>query len=152
MAMRFKRVSAAFDDVARARLCDSSGSDRSEENNSAELSDLVDSFLERDVIELVRDDQDRNTEEEIKSDFNSENYWSDTMTLEMLQSLIGGDHGDDVKRKIRDELEMNCRSLENFQAEGFKRRLMTILRRRGFDAGKDRISLDSCFTDLRKRQ
>ncbi|RVX08402.1 hypothetical protein CK203_014040 [Vitis vinifera] len=48
----------------------------------------------------------------------------------------GNDDGDDdVKRKIRDVLEVNCRSLENCQAEGFKRRLMTLLRRRGFDAG-----------------
>lgn len=150
MAMRFKRVSAAFDDVARARLCDSSGSDHSEEDDSAELSDLVDSFLERDVIELQVGDEDGKMEEE-RSDFDSENCWSDSLTREMLQSLIGGDDGnddgdDDVKRKIRDELEVKCRSLENCQAEGFKRRLMTLLRRRGFDAGKDRTStLDSCF-------
>ncbi|KAJ9686591.1 hypothetical protein PVL29_015458 [Vitis rotundifolia] len=137
MAMRFKRVSAAFDDVARARLCDSSGSDHSEEDNSAELSDLVDLFLERDVIELQVGDEDWKTEEE-RSDFDSENCWSDSVTRQMLQSLIGGDDGngdDDVKRKIRDELEVKCRSLENCQAEGFKRRLMTLLRRRGFDAG-----------------
>lgn len=148
MAMRFKRVSAAFDDVARARLCDSSGSDHSEEDDSEELSDLVDSFLERDVIELQVGDEDGKMEEE-RSDFDSENLWSDSLTREMLQSLISGDDGnddgdDDVKRKIRDELEVKCRSLENCQAEGFKRRLMTLLRRRGFDAGKDRTStLDS---------
>lgn len=139
MAMRFKRVSAAFDDVARARLCDSSGSDHSEEDDSEELSDLVDSFLERDVIELQVGDEDGKMEEE-RSDFDSENLWSDSLTREMLQSLISGDDGnddgdDDVKRKIRDELEVKCRSLENCQAEGFKRRLMTLLRRRGFDAG-----------------
>ena len=144
MAMRFKRVSAAFDDVARARLCNSSGSDHSEEENSAELADLVDSFLERDAdaIDLV-EDEDRNMEMEERSDFdfdfafnfNSEKRWSDSFTPEMLQSLIGGDHDDDVKRKIRDELELKCRSLENSQAEGFKRQLMTLLRRRGFDAG-----------------
>lgn len=119
-----------FDEVARARLCDSSGSDHSEQDDSAELFDPVEcSALQRDMMELVRDDQ-----EEMSGGFDSEDSWSDSLTKQMLRGLIDG--GDGVKRKIRDELEVECRSSENCRSEGLKRRLMTLLRRRGFDAGK----------------
>ena len=81
--------SATFHDTTQARLCDSSNIDRSKEDNSVELSDLVDSFLVEDdhseddnsveVADLVDlflvEDEDRsvNKEERSDSDFNSEN-------------------------------------------------------------------------------
>ncbi|KAF9609681.1 hypothetical protein IFM89_017880 [Coptis chinensis] len=125
---RFKRVTAGFDEVARARLCESSGSEHSEDN-SADLSDLIDSFMERndgnekdDIVDKHRDIYD--------------GVWSDSETLELLQSLVALDGVDgDVKKTIRDEAERACCMVGISSSEGFKRRLMSRLRERGFDAG-----------------
>lgn len=132
--VRFKRVAAAFDELARARLCESSGSEHSAEN-SADLSDLIDSFMETDGrVEGEQDEED----ELVKEKSNSGNGWSDSETKEMLRSLLGCDESrgedDDVKRTIRAEMEgiIGTRS-----SDGLKRQLMTRLRERGLDAGED---------------
>ncbi|KAF8409639.1 hypothetical protein HHK36_005717 [Tetracentron sinense] len=137
--MRFKRVAAAFDEVARARLCESCGSEHSSDNSDDILSDLVDSFLERDD-RFEADDEEEKTKREAERNRSSEseNYWSDSETKEMLQSLLGGDVSDpddEVKLTIRAETELACRIIGNSSSEAFKRRLMTRLRERGFDAG-----------------
>ncbi|KAF8410797.1 hypothetical protein HHK36_003334 [Tetracentron sinense] len=133
---RFKRVEAAFNEVARARLCESSGSEHSVENSN-DLSDLVDSFLERDD-RVEGDEKEKKREKERNNSSESESFWSDSETKEVLQNLLGSDvsEGDnDVKRTIRAETELACRSIGNGSSETFKRRLMSQLRERGFDAG-----------------
>lgn len=138
--MRFKRITEAFDDVARARLCQSSGSEHST-NSVTDLSDLVDSFFEGDAggrgkscgENKVRDRQEETEYQEAESF-----YGTNSETKEMLIDLIGDDADDEddrAKRAIRSEVETLCRNLENSSSEGFKRHLMTLLRQGGFDAG-----------------
>lgn len=138
--MRFQRVAAAFDaDVARVRLCESSGSEHSPESLT-DLSDLVKSFMEKNEItgeeeEEVGgvnhcDDQEHDGQEIEKSE------WSDSEKREMLHSLFYGNEGDDedewkAKEKIRREVEVAC----GVVGKNSKRRLMTWLREKGFDAG-----------------
>ncbi|XP_010252609.1 PREDICTED: uncharacterized protein LOC104594140 [Nelumbo nucifera] len=129
--VRFKRVAAAFDDLARARLCDSSGSEHSAEN-SADLSDLIDSFMETD------DRVDGEEDEEQAHENEKSGFQSDTETKDILQGLLGCDSSDgdeQVKRTIRKEVELACRVLGTRPSEGFKRQLMCRLRERGLDAG-----------------
>ncbi|GFY90644.1 hypothetical protein Acr_07g0008410 [Actinidia rufa] len=103
MPMRYKRVAEAFDDVARARLCESSGSEHSPEN-SMDLSDLVKSFLEREEEENCEVDE----ESEPKQSDQSEGHCDDDSELtETLRGLLGC--GDDaVKRNIFYETEKAC--------------------------------------------
>ncbi|KAH6795889.1 hypothetical protein C2S51_036875 [Perilla frutescens var. frutescens] len=129
--MNFKRVAAAFDEIPRVKSCDSSGSE-----HSADLSDLVNSFLERGTREERRgedefvddgDDFDVDGDDEMGSNFES---------LDVLKSLFSYEN-DAVKRSIQEEVEKahgeagGCRS----SSPEFKRRLMARLRNRGFDAG-----------------
>ncbi|OVA10059.1 Protein of unknown function DUF506 [Macleaya cordata] len=142
---RFKRVAAAFDEVARARICESSGSEHSADDDSTDLSDLIESFMERDDDDEVEGGDHRNEgkkREKVKNGSDSENYWSDSETKEMLQGLLGFDHGlkevdSDIKRRIRAETELACGFIGSSSSseEGFKRRLMSRLRDRGLDAG-----------------
>ncbi|KVH93172.1 uncharacterized protein LOC112516723 [Cynara cardunculus var. scolymus] len=139
--MRFKRITEAFDDDARARLCQSSGSEHSA-NSVTDLSDLVDSFFEGDAggrgkscgENKVRDRDQEETKYQEAESF----YGTDSETKEMLIDLIDDDaenEDDRSKCAIRSEVETVCRNLENSSSEGFKRHLMTLLRQRGFDAG-----------------
>ncbi|KAL4588946.1 hypothetical protein LXL04_001846 [Taraxacum kok-saghyz] len=140
--MRFKRITAAFDDDARARLCQSSGSEHSE-NSVTDLSDLVDSFFEAESGDhrgkSCGENKGRDRCEETEYDREEESFYgTDSETKEMLVDLIGGgtDGEDDrAKRVIRYEVETICRNLIVSSSEGFKRNLMTLLRQRGFDAG-----------------
>ncbi|KAK3022007.1 hypothetical protein RJ639_045168 [Escallonia herrerae] len=157
--LRFKRITAAFDDLARARLCESSGSEHSAaESSAADLSDLVDSFLEREgnEVELGHDEHEEDTDEKKKKKkkkkkssegeegLEPERCSFDSEAKEVLMSLVGGsgaeEEGEDgrVKRMICAEVEIACRSLldEGTAAEGCKRRVMTSLRQRGYDAGE----------------
>ncbi|XP_010270077.1 PREDICTED: uncharacterized protein LOC104606524 [Nelumbo nucifera] len=131
--VRFKRVAAAFDVVVLARPCDSSGSEHSAEN-SADLSDLINSFLETDDKIDGEEDEQSNREKE-KSGFDSETFWSDSETRETLQSLLGCDSSDEVKRTVIKEVEQASRISGTRPSEGFKRQLMGRLRERGLDAG-----------------
>ncbi|GFZ06355.1 hypothetical protein Acr_18g0005250 [Actinidia rufa] len=131
MPMRYKRVAEAFDDVARARLCESSGSEHSPEN-SMDLSDLVKSFLEREEEENCEVDE----ESEPKQSDQSEGHCDDDSELtETLRGLLGC--GDDaVKRNIFYERRKKACVVSGDGSEaGIKRRLMARLRERGFDAG-----------------
>ncbi|XP_071715059.1 uncharacterized protein [Rutidosis leptorrhynchoides] len=133
---RFKRITAAFDDDARARLCQSSsGSDHSATNSVTDLSDLIDSFFEADVNDRIESNGEKPLEE---TEYQDADGFFDTDTKEMLIDLIGGvmdDEDDRTIRTIRFELEAMCRSLNHHSSEGFKRNLMTLLRQKGFDAG-----------------
>lgn len=134
--VRFQRVAAAFDEVARARLCESSGSEHSPES-STHLSDLVKSFMERGD---GREGEDEEIQPELEQKSGeSEGYCSDSETREMLQSLFGDENSgddDDVKRKIYAEAEAVYNLIGSKSSRGSKRRLMTHLRDQGFDAGE----------------
>lgn len=138
--VRFKRVAEAFE---------SSGSEHSPDN-SVDLSDLVQSFFERErrdereiknnhgeVIDLLQnetngaepdDDQEKNDGSESESE-----------SKELLSGLLFGDAGecdDGVKERIRVEVEQASRVAgDGSERTGFKRRVMTLLREKGFDAG-----------------
>lgn len=162
--MRFQRVvAAAFDaDVALARVkrcSESSGSDHSPES-SPDLSDLVKSFMENNeraaageegeseevgVAVPVRDDEDdhihvKGGDEEEQGEKCEE--CSDSEKREMLQGLFAGNNegGEDEnerddKETIRGEVELLL-ACGNNSMPGFKRRLMSRLREKGFDAGE----------------
>ncbi|KAL6992873.1 hypothetical protein U1Q18_010992 [Sarracenia purpurea var. burkii] len=136
---RFKRVAEAFDEVARARLCESSGSEHSPEN-SMDLSDLVKSFIEKESEEDGDNDagaDDRENESKKRSD--CESYCLDSETKETLFGLLVC-QGDEVKRNIQAETEEAYRIVgigsgsSSSSSPSFKRRLMIRLRDRGFDA------------------
>ncbi|KAL7103074.1 hypothetical protein ACP275_08G158300 [Erythranthe tilingii] len=128
---RFNRFAAAFDGAAKARSWESSGS----EHSAADLSDLVNSFLERESREeresgdqFVDDDEDK---DENEVDFESR---------DLLKDLL--DCGNDaVRESIRAAVEKAYREVGGAAASNsssspdFKRRLMARLRSRGFDAG-----------------
>ncbi|KAI3789451.1 hypothetical protein L2E82_02246 [Cichorium intybus] len=139
--MRFKRITAAFDDDARARLCQSSGSEHSDQNSVTDLSDLVDSFFEAEAADRGKscyEHKVRDHQEETEYQEGESFYGTDSETKEMLIELIGyGGHDEDDRAKcaIRSEVETVCRNLKISSSEGFKRHLMTLLRQRGFDAG-----------------
>nr|XP_043625288.1 uncharacterized protein LOC122596728 [Erigeron canadensis] len=146
--VRFKRITEAFDDDARARLCQSSsGSDHS---SVTDLSDLVDSFL----FEEAPADDDRNTNNNIiNRDCFDDNYNKETLLDDInnndVENFFGTDP--DTKEMLADLLQVDaqdrviivnevsdliiCQNMDGILDDGFKRRLMTMLRTRGFDAG-----------------
>lgn len=137
--MGFKRITAAFDDVARARLCQSSGSEHSavESNSVTDLSDLVDSFLQTDGNDDVRYKEKEGPED--RDSVESEGYnCMELESKEILMSLISDqDTVSQAKQMIHKEMEKAYRILGNSLSEGFKRRAMSWLRQRGFDAGEN---------------
>ncbi|XP_047163296.1 uncharacterized protein LOC124832985 [Vigna umbellata] len=136
--VRFQRVAAAFDaDVARVRLCESSGSEHSPESLT-DLSDLVKSFMEKnettgekeELAGVIHFEEDRG-EEQLE-----ETECSHSEKMEMLRSLFSGNEEDDederdAKERIRREVEVACGVVGN----NSKRHLMSRLREKGFDAG-----------------
>lgn len=131
---RFKRVAEAFDEVAQ-RLC-GGGEEDSTQETAVDLSDLVKSFMEsgesgEGVYKEVGDEEREGSDE-------SEGDWGDWEVREELSGLLlgGGDDGDEVKRNIREEVKKACGGAGNVCSSiGFKRRVVTRLRDRGFDAG-----------------
>ncbi|KAJ8751626.1 hypothetical protein K2173_025781 [Erythroxylum novogranatense] len=136
---RFKRVAAAFDEAARVRLCESSGSDYFSPGNSAHLSDLVNSFIERDYVNsdvVVNSDQRSRLENDNGKIDDSEMCWSDSDTKVMLENLFLSNYQDlDIREKIASEAKLACEEIGDRSSQGFKRALMSRLRDRGFDAG-----------------
>ncbi|XP_022721047.1 uncharacterized protein LOC111278687 [Durio zibethinus] len=138
--VRFNRIAAAFNEAARAppvRQCETSGSDHSPEDLT-DLSDLVNSFIESNCG--VETEEDKTEQEKENENDGSKVYWSDSETKDMLKSLVGdkicdGNEDDDVKQKILVQTELAYWGAENMSSEGFKRRLMSRLRDKGFDAG-----------------
>ncbi|XXG53735.1 hypothetical protein AAC387_Pa03g1788 [Persea americana] len=142
VAVRFKRAMAPFSELARVRLCESSGSEHSAAaDSSLELEDLVDSFLfddgEEEAAELkpkVNDDDDDDDEDEEMTEKNKEekNYEE----REMIHSLLRGGGVVLLDEKIRTEIELACQRIGMVPGtEIYKRRLMRELRKKGFDAG-----------------
>ncbi|VVA93699.1 unnamed protein product [Arabis nemorensis] len=127
---RFKRIESAFNEAAaRARRpCDdSSGSDHSPED-TADLSDLVASFIERDE-QIILPVKNNDLEEEIDSC--SDNDSEDVK--ERLRKLLEGLYGGEERMRIMAATEV----AEKFVGDNssHKRQLMAFLRNKGFDAG-----------------
>ncbi|PIN21339.1 hypothetical protein CDL12_05975 [Handroanthus impetiginosus] len=129
--VKFKRVAAAFDEVARVTSCESSGSE-----HTADLSDLVNSFFEREIREQRGGDQETDDWSEINDDSESNTQDFEFEYKEPLKKLF--DRGNEaVERSIKAEVETALAEVaggENSSPD-FKRRVMTQLRSRGFDAG-----------------
>ncbi|KAK9133144.1 hypothetical protein Scep_012672 [Stephania cephalantha] len=142
-SFKFKRVNDAFDELARFRPCESSGSEHSAEDLD-KLSDLIDSFMEREggVLDYggKREEKIGEDEEERGSDDDESGQTEGDDTKEMLRSLLFGDResvDDDMKRKILGEAQIELRRFGtgSSSSEGFKRRFMSQLRQRGLDSG-----------------
>lgn len=133
--VKFKRVAAAFDEMSRVRSFESSGSE-----HSADLSDLVNSFFEREIREQRSGedddhDQDR-TGNEIELEDESETSNSRDLELEdSLRKLFDRDD-DGVKTSISDAVENALEVVGDPSSPEFKRRLMARLRSTGLDAGE----------------
>ncbi|KAF9588798.1 hypothetical protein IFM89_016119 [Coptis chinensis] len=146
MGIGFKRVTTTFDETARARLCQSSGSEHSSEENSAELSDLINSFIEKDermfleeeIIDMEKDGSDSET-----ISYSCSSAGAETSKERMNLLLLGNSHDGDVRMRIRSETELALKDIAaarmmSFSDQGVninKRHLMSRLRERGFDAG-----------------
>ncbi|XVE51027.1 hypothetical protein DITRI_Ditri02bG0005200 [Diplodiscus trichospermus] len=134
---RLNRIAVAFNEAAKAPMPQSSGSEHSPED-STDLSDLVNSFLERDC-EIQTDEGKICQEEEVLRD-DSDGFYSESDAKHMLRSLFSsvhdGNQEEDMKQNIRQETELACRLIIGDRLpEGFKRQLMSHLRDKGFDAG-----------------
>lgn len=133
-AVRFRRLTAAFDDAAGSRC--GGGDGNGEGEGLADLADLVASFLEREG--MMRGGAGE--EEGMRREESESSCWSDSETTkEKLRDLFRGcdDVSDDVKRKILTEVEA-ARGLigKDGFPEGLKRQLVIRLRLKGFDAGQ----------------
>ncbi|KAH7858119.1 hypothetical protein Vadar_020176 [Vaccinium darrowii] len=140
--LRFKRVAEAFE---------SSGSEHSPDN-SVDLSDLVQSFFERErreerEIKNIHGEVDllqNETNGAEPNDDQEKNDGSESESKELLSGLLFGDAGecddddddDGVKERIRVEVERaSLDAGDGPERPGCKRRVMTLLREKGFDAG-----------------
>ncbi|GLT46695.1 hypothetical protein SLA2020_204370 [Shorea laevis] len=131
----FDRLAAAFDEAAAralgVRLCESSGSEHSP---AADLSDLVNSYIEKECGDV-------NAEQEEKENITDESDWSESETKEKLEDLMGkffpnGDKDEEVKQRLCAATEIVCQRIcDGSSLPDFKRRLMSSLRDSGFDAG-----------------
>jgi hypothetical protein len=131
--VRFERLAAAFEsnEVARVRLCESSGSEHSPEN-SADLSDLVKSFMEKNSVRAVLEEEDGVVHDKEDCDFEWNDY---SEKKEILQEIFYA-ADEEVKEKIRREAEFAIQLVAGDKTSpGFKRLVMSRLRERGFDAG-----------------
>ncbi|GAU29885.1 hypothetical protein TSUD_379750 [Trifolium subterraneum] len=147
--MRFHRVMEAFDaDVALARgkrCSESSGSEHSHES-STDLSELVLSFMEDNERSGDKEDVVRCGDRDEKGDENEVEKigeWCDNEKSEMLNELFGGNEGvnedeRDAKEIIRKEVEVAIGDIVKSDSidDGFKRKLMSHLREKCFDAGE----------------
>lgn len=137
--VRFKRVAEAFEEVAKVRGCvSSSGSEHSpaaEEGESLrDLSDLVNSFLEKGIYGNFGGNE--NQVDMVAGDFDDLDQGSDSEGRDLVKSLLGfRDDDDEIRREISEEVEEGLRVVGDSSSPEFKRRLMTWLRERGFDAG-----------------
>ena len=125
---RFNRFAAAFDVVAaRTRPpCDSSsGSDHFPEETQ-DLWDLIESFIDREV-KVLSGEVPPGEENDDKSDADDDD---DEDVKERLREILENHGGGGERRRIIDEV-VNASELV-----GEKRYLMAYLRKKGFDAGR----------------
>ncbi|XP_057765003.1 uncharacterized protein LOC130985856 [Salvia miltiorrhiza] len=129
--VRFERVAAAFDEMSRDRSFESSGSE-----HSADLSDLVNSFFEREIREQgIGGDADPDGNEIEIDDDESESNSQDSQFHDSLRKLFDRQDGG-VRRRISAAVEKALEAVgDKDSSPEFKRRLMARLRSSGFDAG-----------------
>ncbi|KAL1560043.1 hypothetical protein AAHA92_10309 [Salvia divinorum] len=128
--VRFRRVAAAFDEMSRDRSFESSGSE-----HSADLSDLVNSFFEREIREqrIGGDGDDHEIEIEIdEDDDESGSNSQDSRFHDSLRKIFHLGDGRSISSAVEKALEVVG---DNDSSPEFKRRLMARLRSSGFDAG-----------------
>lgn len=122
--MNFK---GAFNEVPRVKSCESSGSE-----HSADLSDLVNSFLESAIGEEIRDEElvDQDKDGNGSSD-------DDVESQDVLKNLFSHEN-DAVRRSIQEEVGKAYGDAGGglSSSPDCKRLLMARLRSRGFDAGE----------------
>ncbi|EYU29858.1 hypothetical protein MIMGU_mgv1a024823mg [Erythranthe guttata] len=142
--VRFKRMAAAFDEMSRVRSYESSSS----EHSSAELSDLVNSFFEREIREIVQlktvlkkkrpetleleiDQSNKpaifNLAEIDDDDESDQNNSPDFELEDSLKKLFNCDQNDAVRSSIHVEVEEALAKVaggDNYSSSDFKRRLM----------------------------
>ncbi|KAM7263322.1 hypothetical protein ACFE04_001005 [Oxalis oulophora] len=149
--LKFKRLAAAFDAGSKvaARPCsgDSSGSEHFSLDDSTDLSDLVNIFLEREYYDLSNNRVDEEHDQVVeklerktknhkiieKEDEEEDYFCFDSENKEMLENLLKDGDDDVIRKKIHAEVELIAASYSS--SPEFKRRLMAALRERGFDAG-----------------
>uniref|UniRef100_A0A6V7QRY7 DUF506 family protein n=1 Tax=Ananas comosus var. bracteatus TaxID=296719 RepID=A0A6V7QRY7_ANACO len=132
---RYKRATAALDERARARLWGRSGSESSassSEADSAELADLVDSFYDA-AAERGGSGDDEIIEPEWDSETNCGGRVGRDSTR-ALEAALGESEDDSVADRIRVEVERAIK-LVGSSSDGFRRRVVTRLRNKGFNAG-----------------
>ncbi|XP_045817055.1 uncharacterized protein LOC123910066 [Trifolium pratense] len=133
---RFERLATMFksDEVARVTICESSGSEHSPETESStDLSDLVNSFMEKSSVRAVLGKEDVAVLHD-KENCNIE--WFDySEKKEILQEIFGCGY-DVVKEGIKRETEIAIQVVAGDKSSPeYKRLIMSCLRERGFDAG-----------------
>ncbi|KAK2412890.1 hypothetical protein QL285_048040 [Trifolium repens] len=132
--MKFERLAAAFEseEVARVILCESSGSEHSPES-STDLSDPVNSFMEKSSVIAVLGEEDAAV---LHDKENRDFEWYDySEKKEILQEIFDA-ADDEVKEKLRREVELAIQIVAGDKSSpGYKRLIMSSLRERGFDAG-----------------
>ncbi|XP_008798832.1 uncharacterized protein LOC103713613 [Phoenix dactylifera] len=125
---RYKRATAPLDGTERARLWEGRLGESGSPENSAELADLVDSFYDEEVND---DDGGRGDESDTGSE---EKEVGNRDRRAMLEAALAKSEADSVANRIRVEAEGAVRAVGSDTA-GPKRRVMSWLRERGFDAG-----------------
>jgi hypothetical protein len=132
--MKFERLAAAFesDEVARVILCESSGSEHSPES-STDLSDPVNSFMEKSSVRAVLGEEDAAV---LHDKENCDFEWYDYSEKKEILKEIFYAGNDEVKEKLRREVELAIQLVAGDKSSpGYKRLIMSSLRERGFDAG-----------------
>ncbi|XP_021719414.1 uncharacterized protein LOC110687101 [Chenopodium quinoa] len=154
--IKFNRVAAAFDEAAKwHRPCDSSSGSEYWPESGADLSDLVNSFIEKGDhgmdhnFKIDIDEVDINEDignESCDANWVSDNDEDDTQRKEMLQSLLlectSSSKKKSTRQKIWNEIDVALKLFGGFNGNvndvsrsSFKRSLMAHLRDKGFDAG-----------------
>ncbi|KAL6542937.1 hypothetical protein OROHE_010457 [Orobanche hederae] len=128
--VKFRRVAAAFDTSWRVSVC-------GDEENSADLSDLVNSFLERETREQIDSDDgdDEGWNNAFDGDDDDDVMENNFESRDLLNNLFDGEN-DAVRGRIHREVENACREIRGGESSSpdFKWRLVARLRSRGFDA------------------
>ncbi|CAN1357527.1 hypothetical protein LINPERPRIM_LOCUS44219 [Linum perenne] len=132
-AGKLNMLAIAFDEAAMAislqRPCESSGSEHFTVDSSADLSDLVNSFLEQDFkFDQQKGDDDGDGDDS----FDAVGIYRDGESVSALAELI---NYDEDREMIRAEVERALAVIGIDEGFNFKRRLMSHLRGAGFDAG-----------------
>ncbi|CAL9201418.1 unnamed protein product [Musa hybrid cultivar] len=131
---RYKRATAPLDETARARLWDSAGGEPAEESpdSADELADLVDSFYDVEEDPEARDGRKRRSDGSRLRSWREEglrggDWWRS------LEAVLAESEGDSMSGRIRATAEGAFEVVGS--TKGAKRRVVSLLRKKGLDAG-----------------